>query len=99
MAQFLIALMAFSLVCLSSAPTAMAGEPLLCRALDNHQVCVMAIKRSAKNYWEYRVQLSIEGRLLPLERYDCRRTLRPSATDEMPSKQSLHQLVCGLVKH
>jgi hypothetical protein len=99
MAKLLIALAIVVLAMHTAVPIALAGGPLLCRAVDGHQVCVVSIKRSAKNYWEYRAQLSIDDQPLPIERYDCRPTLRPAATDEKPSKQSLRQLICGLVKH
>jgi hypothetical protein len=43
-----------------------------CRQIDNHQVCLINIKRSAKYYWEYRVILSIDGKKKPMQIYDCK---------------------------
>ena len=76
---------------------ARADDSLLCRPAENHQVCIVSIKRSAKNFWEYRVQLKIDGQIRPKERYDCRRSLLPSPADEQPSTQALRELVCSSI--
>ena len=47
-------------------------EAAVCRTLDGHQICIVQIKRSAKNYWEYRAIVSIDGRQRPREVYNCR---------------------------
>ena len=39
---------------------------------DNHDICILSIKRSAKNYWEYRVVVSIDRLTRPVEVYNCR---------------------------
>jgi hypothetical protein len=98
MLQFLLTLFIVILVMLGSGPDALAGEALLCRTVEGHQVCVESIKRSAKNFWEYRAELTIDGATRPKERYDCRRTLRPSNSEESPSPRELQQLVCGLTR-
>ncbi len=99
MTRFLIALIIPLYLALASLPaSALAGEVLLCRSVEGHQVCVLSIKRSAKNFWEYRVQLRVDGQPQPQERYDCRRTLRPGPNPQQPSTQALHQLVCGLME-
>jgi hypothetical protein len=99
MPRFIIILF-FALLTLMevSAPSALAADPLLCRTVDSHQVCILSIKRSAKNFWEYRVQLSVDDQPRAKERYDCRRTLRSMKTQEAPSPQQLHHLVCGLLQ-
>lgn len=96
MAKAIILLALISLNTLGLPSTVLASKPLLCQPIENHQVCVLSIKRSAKNFWEYRVQLSVDGEPQAKERYDCRRTLRPLATDQKPSPQQLHWFVCGL---
>lgn len=53
------------------APIANAA-PLTCRLYDDHDVCIDRIKRSAKNYWEYRVSLTIDGQKQPEDVLDCR---------------------------
>ncbi|KOP26173.1 hypothetical protein AMR41_13020 [Hapalosiphon sp. MRB220] len=44
----------------------------VCRNLQGHQICIISIKRSAKNYWEYRAIVSVDGVKSPLEVYNCR---------------------------
>ncbi|WP_315789585.1 hypothetical protein [Fischerella sp. JS2] len=61
---FLVLVLFFSLV--SSA------EASVCRDLQGHQICIISIKRSAKNYWEYRAVVSVDGVKRPLEIYNCR---------------------------
>lgn len=53
------------------APIANAA-PLTCRLYNDQQVCIDRIKRSAKNYWEYRVNLTIDGQKQPEDLLDCR---------------------------
>ena len=59
------------------APLANA-KPLLCRTVNQHQVCILSVKRSAKNYWEYRASAQIDGERTPVEVYDCRRHVKVS---------------------
>ncbi len=47
-----------------------------CRKVGDHQVCLLDVKRSAKNYWEYRAVVSIDGKPRPLEIYNCRQRTR-----------------------
>ncbi|MDY7004521.1 MAG: hypothetical protein SWX82_11325 [Cyanobacteriota bacterium] len=51
------------------APPAAAS---FCRNYNGNKICILSIKRSAKNYWEYRAEVSINGRREPLEIYNCR---------------------------
>ena len=51
-------------------------EAAFCRQQGDRQVCIIQIKRSAKNYWEYRAEISIDGKLKPTETYNCRDRLR-----------------------
>jgi hypothetical protein len=44
----------------------------VCRATQAHRVCIVSIKRSAKNYWEYRAAVQIDDVTRPLEIYNCR---------------------------
>ena len=43
-----------------------------CRTVNNHTICLLTIKRSAKNYWEYRASVKIDDQVFPVERYNCR---------------------------
>lgn len=98
MAQFGIALVTLVSMTFTVIPPALAGETLLCRTIEGHEVCVMSIRRSAKNFWEYRVELRVDGQIRPTERYDCRRALRPLPNQKQPSPQALHELVCSLTQ-
>jgi hypothetical protein len=51
--------------------SAKASMPI-CRDYNNQEVCILTIKRSAKNYWEYRVALRVDGKVIPVELYNCR---------------------------
>ncbi|MER3493153.1 MAG: hypothetical protein C4323_12965 [Mastigocladus sp. ERB_26_2] len=44
----------------------------VCRNYQGHQICIISIKRSAKNYWEHRAVVSVDGVKRPLEIYNCR---------------------------
>jgi len=47
-----------------------------CRTVNGHEVCIQRMKRSAKNYWQYRARLKVDGVQRPMELYDCRDRLR-----------------------
>ena len=47
-----------------------------CRNYNGNKICILSIKRSAKNYWEYRAEVSINGVRKPLEIYNCRTQLK-----------------------
>ena len=68
-----LVLLLFLVLTLIAIPPA---EAALCRQLDDRQICILSIKRSAKNYWEYRATVSIDGIARPIEVYNCRDRLR-----------------------
>ncbi|MEH1912366.1 MAG: hypothetical protein V7L05_13770 [Nostoc sp.] len=41
-----------------------------------HQICILSINRSAKNYWEYRAAVSGDGVKRPVEVYNCRERVK-----------------------
>jgi len=63
---------AFFLLLISFFWIALPAEASVCRNYDEQQICIVDIKRSAKNYWEYRAIVSIDGVKKPLELYNCR---------------------------
>ena len=71
-----------------------------CRQLGGHSFCLVTIKRSAKNYWEYRAVISVDGQKQPLEIYNCRdrtkidhhKMIIPFADD------GVGELVCSLYR-
>ncbi|MFN6482595.1 hypothetical protein [Nostoc sp. DedQUE02] len=48
----------------------------VCRNKDCHQICILTINRSAKNYWEYRAAVSVDGVKRPIEVYNCRERVK-----------------------
>lgn len=73
-------------------------EAATCRNLDGHQVCIVEIKRSAKNFWEYRAIVSIDGRKRPREIYNCRDkyTIEYDKAVIPFKKNSPGELICSL---
>lgn len=47
-------------------------EAASCTTITDKQVCLVRIKRSAKNYWEYRVIFSFDGKKQRERIYNCR---------------------------
>lgn len=52
------------------------GWAASCRTLGDRQICIVSIQRSAKNYWEYRASVQIDGVIRPIEVYNCRDRIR-----------------------
>nr|WP_138505803.1 hypothetical protein [Nostoc sp. PA-18-2419] len=48
----------------------------VCRNYNHHQICILSINRSAKNYWEYRAAVSVDGVKTPIEVYNCRQRVK-----------------------
>lgn len=48
------------------------AQAAFCRNLNKHEICILEIKRSAKNYWEYRASVQEDGVKRPIEVYNCR---------------------------
>ncbi len=55
---------------------ALPAEASFCRNSNDHLICILSINRSAKNYWEYRAAVSIDGVERPIEVYNCRDRVR-----------------------
>jgi hypothetical protein len=72
----------------------------VCRNYNGHQVCILSINRSAKNYWEYRAIISIDGVKRPFEVYDCRQRIRiqQDGTVLPFENKDPGQLICGFFK-
>jgi hypothetical protein len=77
-----------------------AAEASLCRTVGNQQICIVTIKRSAKNYWEYRAEVSIDNSKRSLEVYNCRDRLRTRADGTVvPFKPNgAGALICRMLK-
>ena len=68
----------------------------ICRTIDQRTVCIITIKRSAKNFWEYNAAVSIDGKRGPKEPYDCRSKIKtnPDGSISRFGKNSIGSLVC-----
>ena len=68
----------------------------ICRTIDQRTVCIVTIKRSAKNFWEYNAAVSINGKRGPKEPYDCRSKIKtnPDGSISRFGKNSIGSLVC-----
>ena len=69
----------------------------MCRDRFGQEVCILKLKRSAKNYWEYRAKVSVDGEKQRYkEIYNCRdRTLTRRGKYPIPFKpNSPGELVC-----
>ncbi len=70
-----------------------------CRQMNGHQICIVKIKRSAKNYWEYRAAVKIDQETGPIEIYDCRQGHRITQNgDIIPFKaDGVGKLICRVL--
>jgi hypothetical protein len=92
MAKLIALLLALTL----SFAVVLPAEASFCRNCDHHLICILSIKRSAKNYWEYRAAVSIDRVERPIEVYNCRdRTrLRKDGTVVPFESNSAGELIC-----
>lgn len=75
------------------------AEAAICGVRNGQEVCILRLKRSAKNYWEYRGKVSIDGKKQSdQEIYNCRdRTLTRKGKYPIPLKpNSPGELVCEI---
>lgn len=79
---------------------ALPAQASFCRTSNNRVICIKSIKRSAKNYWEYRAAVSIDGVERPIEVYNCRDRLkiRPDGTIVRFESNGAGELICNLLK-
>ncbi|WP_158505967.1 hypothetical protein [Picosynechococcus sp. NKBG15041c] len=60
-----------------------------CRTYENQEICLISLKRSAKYYWEYRAVLRIDGKKLPMKKFDC--------LHDLALANNQRKFVCSLV--
>ncbi len=66
----------FVLILILSFSVALPSDASVCRNYDGQQICILSINRSAKNYWEYRATVSVNGVKRPIEVYNCREQVK-----------------------
>jgi hypothetical protein len=92
MRQIIAVLLGFTLFLLSALP----AEAALCRRTAERTLCIMEIKRSAKNFWEYRAIVSVDGKTRPIELYNCRDLVRVRADGRVVpfTESGAGELIC-----
>lgn len=73
---------------------------VFCRTVDGHQLCILEIQRSAKNHWEYRAIVRIDGQTQPKQVYDCQDRVRIQPNGEIFAFQRLDggDLICSFFR-
>jgi len=68
--------------------------------IEGQRVCVVDIKRSAKNYWEYRAIIKVGDETRPSEIYNCRDRIRWIDNDIwIPFKsQGVEDWICRVLR-
>ncbi len=79
---------------------ALPAQASFCRQSNDHLICILSIKRSAKNYWEYRAAVSIDGVKRPIEVYNCRDRfrIRNDGTVVPFEVNDPGELICNVIK-
>lgn len=79
---------------------ALPAEASFCRQFHDRKICILNIQRSAKNHWEYRVTISIDGVAQPKEVYNCRdrKTVKKDGTIAPFQTDTPGELICNVLK-
>lgn len=85
---------------LAIAPAAAAAPAPICRTVEGHHICILSIQRSAKNHWEYRAVVSVDGQRLPVEVYSCRdrQRIEPDGRTQPFEPNGPGDLICRLLR-
>lgn len=80
---------------------ALPAAASVCRNYEGKQICIVDLKRSAKNYWEYRAIVSIDGVKQPVEIYNCRSRSRVKKDGTLLpfAEKDAGKLICSFFKH
>ncbi|MEO1401691.1 MAG: hypothetical protein AAFV72_10660 [Cyanobacteria bacterium J06635_1] len=71
-----------------------ARAAALCHQIKGHRICITKITRSAKNYWEYRAEVSFDGKKQSPAVYDCRQPTQPQQNTIPSTKAAARELIC-----
>lgn len=79
---------------------ALTADAAVCRNFDSHQICILSIKRSAKNYWEYTASVSVDNIKTPTQVYNCRDRVKiqPNKTVVPFGQKDPGELICSFFK-
>ncbi|MBH8565252.1 hypothetical protein I8748_24235 [Nostoc sp. CENA67] len=72
----------------------------VCRNYHSHLFCILSINRSAKNYWEYRAVVSVDGVQKPIKVYNCRERVevQKDGTVVPFEDEDAGELICSFFK-
>lgn len=93
----ILTILALSLV------SALPAQASFCRHVkvkdSEHVICIENIKRSAKNFWEYRAKVSVDGVKRKVEIYNCRERIRVQSDGTVVPFQpnGAGELICSLL--
>lgn len=98
MSKSLLKLFWLGLLCWLATTAPVKAE--FCRQVDGHQICILKIERSAKNYWQYQALASVDGVEKPIASYDCRERSITDFDGNLSSFRSRldGKLVCSLYR-
>ncbi len=87
----------FVLLLILSFSVALPAFASVCKNYEGHQICILSIHRSAKNYWEYRASVSIDGVKTPIEVYNCHQRVKIQQNGTvLPFEQkSAGEMICN----
>jgi len=79
---------------------ALPTQAATCRTVNDQEICILTIKRSAKNYWEYRAKVQVDGEVKPVQVYDCRKkiTIQDNKVLEQFEQDGTAEIVCSFFK-
>ncbi|MBW4523859.1 MAG: hypothetical protein KME18_01500 [Phormidium tanganyikae FI6-MK23] len=71
-----------------------------CRTANDREICILSIRRSAKNYWEYRATVQVDGEVRPMQVYDCRKkiSIQDNKVLELFEQDGTAEAVCSFFK-
>ncbi|MBR8830301.1 MAG: hypothetical protein N5P05_003396 [Chroococcopsis gigantea SAG 12.99] len=67
-----------------------------CHSEDAHRVCIVSIKRSAKNYWQYQTEIAVDGVKKPIVVYNCRTKEKISLDSSRLPLDPTGKIICKL---
>jgi hypothetical protein len=79
---------------------ALPAQASFCKNIEQQQVCILSIDRSAKNFWEYQVQLTVNHVTQPLAVYNCQEQQWRTPTGDWTAftDDSVNAVACSLFR-
>lgn len=99
--QKLYKFIALILLLILSNTVALPAIAAVCRNYHGQRICIVSINRSAKNYWEYRATVTVDGVKRPQEVYNCHQKLRvqQDGTIVLFKSKDPGELICSFFRN